>query len=456
MTMSWRGAAFELRARAAALSGDTLGARFVRGAAWTLIGFGGAQVLRLASSLVLTRLLFPEAFGAIALVYAVMTCVSLLSDAGISQSVMRTERRDDPVFMDTAWTLQVIRGGLISLVVLAIAPVAGWLYGSPMVAALLPVAGLAAVAQGFTPTKLLLANRALRVRDVMTVELGSQIAGATVSIVASYLTGSVWSLVAGALTASATSLALATLTIEGRLNCFRLEAPAVREILALGKWILPSTMCGLVIAQSDKLVLGAFLDPGALGIYYIGAVLGGLPSMIAMAVNSKLLLPTIRAVPPWESRENFLKLRRGRCAVSAVLIGLAFMLAALGPTIVSVLYDPRYSDAGMVASLMAVAAIPSIVFYYYVNVLLVFGDSRSIFYFTSKTAVCNIIFTYGLVYKFGVTGAIIAPGLATMCALPVLRHFARRHRAWDAAHDSAAVALGLGVTLAGALFAGAV
>jgi len=46
-------------------------ARTLRSIAWLMLNYGGAQVLRLASNLILTRILFPEAFGLMALVSVV-------------------------------------------------------------------------------------------------------------------------------------------------------------------------------------------------------------------------------------------------------------------------------------------------------------------------------------------------------------------------------------------------
>ena len=53
--------------------GDGLKARVLRGSALTFLSFGGARAVRLASNLVLTRLLFPEVFGLMALVQVFMT-----------------------------------------------------------------------------------------------------------------------------------------------------------------------------------------------------------------------------------------------------------------------------------------------------------------------------------------------------------------------------------------------
>lgn len=50
------------------LKGDGLRSRALRGTAITLGGTAGAQFMRLLSNLILTRLLFPEAFGLMALI----------------------------------------------------------------------------------------------------------------------------------------------------------------------------------------------------------------------------------------------------------------------------------------------------------------------------------------------------------------------------------------------------
>ena len=91
-------------------SGRSLRSLALRGSAWTLVGYGGALTLRLASSLVLTRLLFPEAFGVAALVGIFMQGLQMFSDIGVGPNIIRSPRGDDPDFLNTAWTLQVGRG----------------------------------------------------------------------------------------------------------------------------------------------------------------------------------------------------------------------------------------------------------------------------------------------------------------------------------------------------------
>src|SRR5690554_1654660 len=79
-------------------------------------GYGTAQLLRLASNVILAKLLFPEAFGLMVLVAIFMQGIAMFSDIGILPSIIQNKRGDDPAFLNTAWTIQVIRGVLIWIV----------------------------------------------------------------------------------------------------------------------------------------------------------------------------------------------------------------------------------------------------------------------------------------------------------------------------------------------------
>lgn len=132
-----------------------------------MVGFGISRALRLAGNLVLTRLLFPEAFGIMALVEMVLHGIQMFSDMGIVTGVIRDPRGDDQHFLNTAWTLQVIRGcGLWLVTCIAAYPVS-IVYQEPVLALLLPVAGFSALANGFTATSVLSLRRIINLKPLV-------------------------------------------------------------------------------------------------------------------------------------------------------------------------------------------------------------------------------------------------------------------------------------------------
>ncbi len=116
----------------------------------------------------------------------------------------------------------------------------------------------------------------------------------------------------------------------------------------------------------------------------------------------------------------------------AALIFLSF----LGPFIVDVLYDARYSMAGMILVLVACAQLPLAVGLTYDHNALASGNSRQFFVVVSIKATMMISLSLIGVYYFDVAGAVAGQGAAHLITLPVIIWLARYHRAWDALHDT--------------------
>src|SRR5436190_6188902 len=97
----------------------------LRGAFFEISGYGAQQAIRLGSNLVLTRLLFPAAFGLASMVWVITSGLVMLSDVAIHACVIQSKRGDEPDFLNTAFTVQAIRGvGLAVLMVLLGKPAA--------------------------------------------------------------------------------------------------------------------------------------------------------------------------------------------------------------------------------------------------------------------------------------------------------------------------------------------
>jgi len=111
----------------------------MRSSAFTIVGFGTQQAIRFGSNLILARLLFPEAFGTMALVTVLLVGLSMLSDLGIQPAIQSSKRGDDPDFLNTAWTLNMIRALMLFILACALAWPMSWFYGEALLFQLIPV-----------------------------------------------------------------------------------------------------------------------------------------------------------------------------------------------------------------------------------------------------------------------------------------------------------------------------
>ena len=433
------------RALRGMLGGDGLRARLLRSSGFTVLGYGTSQLLRLASNLVLTRLLFPEAFGMMVLVSIFMMGLGMFSDLGIGPSIQQNRRGDDPDFLDTAWTIQVGRGVILWLAALLLAWPMAWFYGEPLLLQLLPVGAVAMLITAFAPTRVETANRHLMLGRLTVIDLVSQSIGILAAIVLAWLTGSVWALVLSGIVSAAAHLLGWHLFLPGRANRLRWEPEAASELIRFGKWIFLSTIAGFLLSQGDKIVLGKYLSLELLGIYNIGYFLASFPLLLGGLISRRVLIPLYREKPPADSRANFEKLRQMRMVLSAGTLGLVLVVALAGVWLVEVLYDPRYARAGGVVVLVALMQIPALIAMTYDQAALAAGDSRRFFVLAAARAALTITLLLLGVELAGLAGALIGQGLAMVLAHPVVIWLARRQGAWDGLHDALFAVAGLAV-----------
>jgi O-antigen/teichoic acid export membrane protein len=322
-------------------------------AVWTVVGFVVMQVMRFGSNIILARLLVPEIFGLMALVMAFIQGLHLFSDVGLAQGITQSKRGDDRDFLDTAWTIKVMRGFVLWITAWSIAwPVS--VFYHPLLLWLLPIVGFNAVIDGFSSTAIMTLGRRLYRGRLMLMEITTYALSQGMVIAWAFHWQSVWPLVFGNTFATSIYVAMSFFLIPGERNRFRWDRSAVAELLHFGKWIYLSTAFTFFAGQADRLVVGK-LSLALLGVYHFGAMLASMPALLMYAFQSQLLFPLYSRYHQnnWNMREVYTRFH----LVSAGLTGFLISgLIASGPTLVRVLYDSRYFQAGWILQILAIGA----------------------------------------------------------------------------------------------------
>lgn len=424
--------------------------RVMRGAAFTSGGFVIAQGMRFASNLILARLLFPEAFGLMALMAMVLTGLTMLSDTGVPQSIMQNKRGDDPDFLNTAWTLNLMRGVVLWLVACALAWPAAWLYEAPELLWILPLGGLSLVMLGAAPTRVFTAQRHLQLGRVMGIELGSQLLGIVAMVALAWAYQTYWALVAGVLVTGLAKLVLEWTVLTGPRNALRWEKPAGQELLRFGGWIMLSSAFGFVLLQGDRAILGVFLTVEKLGIYNIAYFLAFFPVLMAHTMMSKLLIPSYREMFAGHDGEHDRKIRRMRMGLTGAVMVLLTIMALIGPALIDLLYDDRYAEAGPIIVMISCAQMLSLIMLTYDQAALARGDSRRFFWVIAfRATVQTACFLAGAALA-GLPGALAGQAAAAVLVYPAVASMAKHTGVWDARHDALFAALAL-LPIGGAL-----
>ncbi|MEL7242022.1 MAG: oligosaccharide flippase family protein [Cyanobacteria bacterium J06643_5] len=352
----------------------SLKTRAIRGAIWTTTGFGAKYILRFGNNLVLTRLLQPEFFGLMALVTTFRMGLELFSDIGISQNIVNSKRGDDPVFLNTAWTLQAIRGIVIWLIcVVFITFPAAYFYNDKRLLTLIPISVLYSVFEGFSSTSVHTLHRRMELGKLSLYELALQVSFFATLILLVYFFPTIWSLAVGGAIAGVYKLISSFWLIPGYSNKFAWEKEAVKEILSFGKWMFAASGLMFAAEQADRLVLAKLLSFQVLGIYTVAYTLASIPKEVIRQLSNKVIFPTIsqhRDLPRSNLRARILKQRR------LILLGCGILLAALvtvGDLVINLLYDQRYVAATWMMPILCSGMWFSLLFYTISPALLAIG-----------------------------------------------------------------------------------
>lgn len=414
---------------------DSLSGRALRSSTWTTVGYVLSQAMRLASNLVLTRLLAPEAFGVMALVTSLIVGLQMFSDMGTGPAVQKSRHGDEPEFLDTIWTVQVVRGVVLAILSAVVAWPIGQFYGEPIFAQVFPIAALALLIGGFTPTTVDTAMRHLQVGRLTRLELLAQFLGIVVTVALAAVMESVWALAWGGVIASAISVAVMRFGLGGRINRFRWAPGPLEELSSFGRWIFLSTICGFLIFNGDRLVLARYLSLEELGIYNIAYFLGSVPILLGSAIAGRLFIPLYRDSPPAESLANAARIARIRIRLSGLLLSIVAVLAVSGEWLVGLLYDPRYAAAGLLVKLIALIQIPALVLLGYDVIALAKGDSYRLFIVQAIRAVIYMSCLLTGTHVWGLFGALAGQAAASLLMYPVTVAIARYYGAWQPRSD---------------------
>lgn len=339
---------------ARAWGGNSLRSRVVRGSVWTLVGFGFGHTMSLVANLVLAWLLFREAFGLMALVRVVLQGLKMFSDVGIGPSIIQNKRGEDPAFLNTAWTIQIIRGVLLWLATCVLAYPAAWYFGEPELAPLLAVAGLTSLIAGFNSPAMFTANRKLALGRVTMIGVVSMFAGVAISIVAAWLTRSVWSLVAGWIGAALVMLVMSHTVLPQERVRLQWERAAAGQMYRFGRWIFVSTVITFFAREADKLLLGTWLGIGMFGVYSISVSVLSVPTAVCGQLAAGVLFPVLSEHGRQDPSLMGDKLKAARGIVLPVCVLIVTGVVCGAPILFGVLYHEQYADAAWIAQLLAI------------------------------------------------------------------------------------------------------
>jgi len=334
------------------------GRRFVRGLSsesraglfglgWSYLTHGLQIVIRLGSSLILTRLLAPEAYGIFGPALAVLFFLEFLSDIGLRPAVVRSPNGEDPAFLGTAWSVVLVRAVLLSGVAFGLAWLLPSFYGLPELGwVLLVLAGRPLVVALQNPTLFVLFRR-LDYRTPFFLDILQSLAAVPVTILLAFWLQSVWALVFGLLFGDLARVIL-THVLCPKAPRLRWHRPAVAELSHFGVSIFLNTLVFGAWLYFDRIAGPRLISPEVMGLYILAWGLSeALDNLIGR--GSEVFYSMLSRKSEDERAAFF---RRTARRVALYLIPGVAVAALAAPWVFRLLYPKHFHGAAILLGLL--------------------------------------------------------------------------------------------------------
>ena len=241
---------------------------------------------------------------------------------------------------------------------------------------------------------------------------------------------SIWALVAGAICSAILRVILSHAWLPGTPNRWQWDKLAFLEIFHFGKWIFLSSILGFLVNSSDRLLLAGLLSSTSFGIYSIASLIYGFVEQVSTKIMTDVSFPVLSEVVrdrPVDLRSSYY---RFHLIIASFACFCSGFLMTSGNSLIRLLYDPRYVQAGRMLEILAVAML-TIPFRLATQSFLALGKPQ---FLSTIIAVRLVVLIVGIVVGFnswGVTGALWGIVLSHFSYLPIIIFYNVRHQIFN-------------------------
>ena len=351
---------------------------------WATSGYVAQVLIKLASNLLLTRLVLPEDYGIMAAANIIMLGAALVSEIGIRQSIIRATQEVDQIALRTAFTLQVLRGALLSILILMGAAFLylfqtelPGVYANALLPLVVAYIALNPLIVSFESTKIALASRKLEIGRVTAIEVAGQFSGLIVGVGLAQSGHGVWALATAPLVAAAFRAFFSHVVLSGPQDKFGFSWKYVKEYFHFGKWIFLSSLVGFLSVYGDQAFVAAWSDASYLALYSLSFFVIAIVRQFLSKFSNEVALARLSDIhrSGGSIKSDYYDLRKKFDFFVLFVSGALFVS---GEIIIEILYDDRYSGAGAILSIMSL----SLIFDRYVffnTIVMTIGRPRFIF-----------------------------------------------------------------------------
>lgn len=391
---------------------NTTANKTAKAAIWLIAGRLTTRLVDLATFVILARVLGPKEFGVVALAMIPIYIVEMVTDLPISNSLIRTESFEKDA-LDTAFTLSLIRGVGIAVILFLVAKPFAQFSDDIRVAPLVSALGVGSVFRCLGSPAAIKFVRELDFRREIAIDFLGKLASFGSSVTFALTTQSYWAIAVGTLTGPLVT------------SAFSYYIAPYRPRISLTQWSIFSNLAGwhslgqLVGAlswQADRIILSRYISLADFGRYSVAENLAGMIYTIVAIPLSRAWLPSFSAV-----QHDTVRLRQAyskASSASATIVVPAYLgLSIMSDPAVRLVLGTKWTEAAPILSGIAAGAIFGVVTGPVSSLALTLNRARFATLLVAADLVIKLPALFLAALWFGVIGVLIARAGAGLISL---------------------------------------
>lgn len=384
---------------------------------WMLLTRMLIRGIGLVQTVIVARLLSPEAFGIFGLTLLFMSMLEHFTETGFSEAIIQRTDEVTP-YLDSAWTAQILRGGLIALALSLVAGWSAWWFNEPLLETFLPTAGLIVLVGSFRNIGIVYFRKELDFyREFLFRTTGPLLAFPLVVLTA-YYTRSVWALMVMLFVEKTTETAL-SYSLHDYRPSLRFNLKKLGKLFGFGRWIFSSKILQFSLVEGDDFFVAKYLGSFQLGLYQVAFRFSQLPVKEFCRSVNQVLFPAFSKL-----QDDIEELRRTWLDSLRIVSFLAFPMALgiflVAPEAVRVILGKDWT--GMIGPVRVLAFLGLLRSINYDAIFKATGNPAWTTYIALVRLGIIVLTILPLSAYFGVTGAALSVLVAAAAVEPLALH----------------------------------
>lgn len=382
----------------------TLPQKMVQGGAWIsslkIIG----KIFSLIRLIIIGRILAPSDFGLMGIALLTMSALETFSTFGFGQALIQKKENIDD-YLDAAWTVLIIRGFVVFVIVYLVAPYVAFFFHTPEVKPIIQVLGLVTFFQAFANIGVIFFQKELEFNKVFIYRFVGISTNFIVAVVAAIVLRSVWALVLGLLAEKVVSIIVSYLIHPYRPRLSK-DIEKAKELFGFGRWILGSSILVFIGKHIDDIFVGRVLSAMALGFYQMAYRISNMLETEITQVISSVAFPAYAKIQDKQTRLQKAYFRIMRLTI-AISLPITVGMVLLAPEFSQIFLSEKWMPMVTAMQLLAVAGLIKSIVSTGSPLFIGSGYPNYEFYMQLIRGLTIIIIIYPLIIYMGISGAAI-------------------------------------------------